>query len=78
MKTTEITKTARTTKTILTATNEELSAGLAEIDATTEMMKTTGIWGANQGFPKQRFRNIIAAEMITELIRSEPEICICR
>ena len=37
-----------TTNTIQTATNKELSAGLAEITATTE------IRGANQGFPKHQ------------------------
>ena len=37
-----------------TATNKELSAGFAEIMETTEMTKTTGIQGANHGFPKQR------------------------
>ena len=40
-----------TTKTTQTATNKELSAGLTE---TTEMTETTGIQGANHGFPKQR------------------------
>ena len=39
------------TKTSQTATNKELSA---EITETTEMTKTTGIEGANHGFPKQR------------------------
>ena len=38
----------KTTKTTQTATNKELSAGFAEI---TEMTKTTGIQGANHGFP---------------------------
>ena len=37
-----------------TATNKELSAGFAEITETTEMTKTTGIRGANHGFPKPR------------------------
>ena len=40
---TEIAKTTRTTKTTQTATNKELSAGLAEIKGTTEMTETTGI-----------------------------------
>ena len=35
-----------------TATNKGLSAGLAEITETTKMTKTTGIQGANHGFPK--------------------------
>ena len=34
-----------------------LSAGLAEIMATTGMTKTTGIQGANHGFPNNGFRN---------------------
>ena len=42
----------KTTKTIQTATNKELSAGFAEITETTKMTKTTGIQGANQRFPK--------------------------
>ena len=44
----------KTTKTTQTATNKELSAGFAEITETTEMTKTTGIQGANHGFPKPR------------------------
>ena len=51
MKTTAKTKMTKTTQ---TATNKELSAGLAEITETTEMTKTTGIRGAKHGFPKQR------------------------
>ena len=47
----EITK---MTKTAQTATNKELSAGLAEVTDTTEMTETTGIRGANHGFPKPR------------------------
>ena len=54
MKTTEITKTTRTMKTTQTATNKELSVGSVEIMETTEMTKTTGIRGANHGFPKQQ------------------------
>ena len=45
---------AKTTKTIQTATNKELSAGFAEITETTKMTKTTGIQGANHGFPRPR------------------------
>ena len=44
-KTTEITKKTETTKTTQTATNEELSAGLAEIT------ESTAIQGANHRFP---------------------------
>ena len=40
-------------ETTQTATNKAVSAGLAEITETTEMTKTTGIRGANHGFPKQ-------------------------
>ena len=50
MKKTEITKTAKTTETTQTASNKELSAGLAQVAETTDM-KTTGIQGANHGFP---------------------------
>ena len=32
------------------------SAGLAEITETTEMVRTTGVWGANHGSPNNRFR----------------------
>ena len=53
-KTTAITKTMKTTKTTQTATNKDFSAGLAEITGITDMTKTTGTWGANHGFPKQR------------------------
>ena len=52
-KTTELTKTPKTTKTTQTAASKELSAGLVGSTETTEMMKTTEIWGANRGFPKQ-------------------------
>ena len=40
-------------ETTQTSTNKELSAGLAGIMPTTAMTKTTGIWGANHGFPKE-------------------------
>ena len=45
-----MTKETRTTQ---TAANKELSAGLAEIMEFMDMTKTTGIRGANHGFPKQ-------------------------
>ena len=47
-------KMTKTTKATQTDANKDLSAGSAEITETTEMTKTTGIRGANHGFPKQR------------------------
>ena len=34
--------------------NKGWNAGFAEFTDTTEMMKATGIWGVNHGFPKQQ------------------------
>ena len=50
----KIKKTTKMTKAVQTATNKELSVALTEITETTEMMKMTGIQGANHRFPKRR------------------------
>ena len=42
----------KTTKTTQTATNKEVSAGLAEITETAQMTKTTGIWGCKPRAPQ--------------------------
>ena len=44
----------KTTKTTQTATNKELSAGLADVTGTTEMTRKTGSRVANHAFPKQQ------------------------
>ena len=50
-----------------------VSAGFAEITETTEMTKTTGIWAANHGFPKEKFARFSASSKPTWICTAQFE-----